>query len=235
MPAPSQNTITRDIYTVDYDQQLPGGVPFMTRMTIIRLESGGLWLHSPVPINDALARAVETLGRVQYLVAPNLFHHFYMPAAMERWPEAELWVPAGMAEKVPELAAGKLLAAADADGGEAPAWAAEIDSLAVTGAEKINERIFLHRETGTLVVTDLLFNWGRARGFWQRIIFAIMGVNNGLRQSRAWRMVASDRAAAADSLKPLADWPVRRLIPCHGTVIDSIDAATVVRAINRFG
>jgi hypothetical protein len=38
-------------------------------------------LYSPVPIDDALAAEFEAVGRVELVVAPNFFHHLYVPVA----------------------------------------------------------------------------------------------------------------------------------------------------------
>ena len=48
--------------------------PFPTRMTLIRLPDGGLWIHSPTSLTDALAGQVLQAGPVQFLIAPNTLH-----------------------------------------------------------------------------------------------------------------------------------------------------------------
>ncbi|MFX7674953.1 DUF4336 domain-containing protein, partial [Acinetobacter baumannii] len=39
-------------------------IPFPTRMTVVRLPDGGLWIHSPVAPDEALFEAIERLGSV---------------------------------------------------------------------------------------------------------------------------------------------------------------------------
>ncbi|MCA9697239.1 MAG: DUF4336 domain-containing protein, partial [Myxococcales bacterium] len=47
------------------------GIPFATRMTVVRLRDGGLWLHSPVAARDELVAAVEANGvPVTYVLFP---------------------------------------------------------------------------------------------------------------------------------------------------------------------
>ena len=48
------------------------GLHLGSRTTVIRLSSGELVIHSPSQIDEATWRAVEGLGRVSALVAPNL-------------------------------------------------------------------------------------------------------------------------------------------------------------------
>ncbi len=55
-------------------------LPFTTRMTIVRLADGGLWVHSPIELGADLAAAVDALGPVRHLVAPNRIHYWWLPA-----------------------------------------------------------------------------------------------------------------------------------------------------------
>ena len=48
---------------------------FPTRMTVVRLPSGDLWLHSPIAWSERLARSIANLGPVRRLIAPNAFHY----------------------------------------------------------------------------------------------------------------------------------------------------------------
>lgn len=51
------------------------GAPFPTRMTIVRLSSGKLFVHSPTAYSPALAERVAELGPVAHLVSPNWILH----------------------------------------------------------------------------------------------------------------------------------------------------------------
>ena len=54
-------------------------LPFPTRMTLIRLPDGGLWVHSPTSLTDMLAEEVLKLGPVRGLIAPNTLHYWWIP------------------------------------------------------------------------------------------------------------------------------------------------------------
>jgi hypothetical protein len=53
-----------------------GGVklplPFTTRMTVVRLSNGDLFLHSPIKFDGRLANELLGLGAFHHLVSPNL-------------------------------------------------------------------------------------------------------------------------------------------------------------------
>ena len=61
-------------WTLDGDRLRLMGIPFSTRMSIVRLKSGGLWLHSPVAVTAERCAAVDSRGPVEFIVAPNKIH-----------------------------------------------------------------------------------------------------------------------------------------------------------------
>ncbi len=48
-------------------------LPFTTRMTVVRLLNGDLFLHSPIKFDAALAEQLQELGQVRHLVSPISF------------------------------------------------------------------------------------------------------------------------------------------------------------------
>src|SRR5262249_27677276 len=51
------------------------GLRFTSTMTVLRLSDGGLLVHSPVALTPERRRAVDSLGPVRHLYAPNVYHH----------------------------------------------------------------------------------------------------------------------------------------------------------------
>ena len=96
-----------------------------TRMTVIRLADGGLFLHSPVPADAATRAAVDALGPVRCVVAPN-----YVRPSLRAALEAAL--PPGAAARRPgaRRRSGRDLAF-DAILGETPhpSYAASLDHV----------------------------------------------------------------------------------------------------------
>lgn len=215
-----------DLWTVSQRQALGGGLQMGARMTVIRLPDGGLWLHSPTPIEDAVAAAIDALGPVRHLVAPNRLHHLYLGDAQRRWPAATTWGAPGLADKRPDLRFDERL------GGPAPAsWGGAIEAVTIDGAPGMSETVFVHRPSGTLIVGDLLFSFRRAANLRTRLVLWMMGVLGGVRQSRAWWLLTRDRAAAAASAARLLALPFDRVIPCHGEVIDRGGHAAAAAAL----
>src|SRR3712207_6901152 len=68
---------------------LPFGLEASTRMSVVRLsgEGGALWLHSPVALDRRLREDLEGLGRVRFVVCPNLGHHMFAGEYVAAYPD----------------------------------------------------------------------------------------------------------------------------------------------------
>ena len=53
-------------------------LPFTTRMTVVKLKNGDLFLHSPIAFDAALAKSLRSLGTVRHLVSPDQFHYAHI-------------------------------------------------------------------------------------------------------------------------------------------------------------
>ena len=123
------NKIDADIWTVDGSIVSLYGLPFSTRMTVVRLASGDLWIHSPIRISDRLIKEVGALGRVKHLIAPNKLHHLFMPEWMKAFPEALSYSSPGLEKKRPDIAFSRRL-------GPNPelAWTTDIEQTIFRGS-----------------------------------------------------------------------------------------------------
>jgi hypothetical protein len=218
--------VDRDLWTIASEVRMPGGVPMPVRSTVVRLPDGGVWIHAPVHLDDATATAIDALGPVRYLVAPNALHHLFLGDAARRWPSAEVWVARGVVAKQPGLGAHRTL-------DEPAPWADVLDQVHLAGAPSIDETVFLHRPTRTLIVTDLLFHVVDSPSRLTPWMLRLTGTWGKLAVSRLWSLARRDRAALADAVDQVLAWPVARLIPAHGSIVDSNAPTRVAEALHR--
>jgi hypothetical protein len=201
--------ICDDLWELTDELRQPGGVRFPVRMTVVRLAGRALALISPVPIDDAAAAALAALGEVAHVVAPNRLHTKWFAATCARYPAARGW----RAE----------------DLGETSPWP-ELEVVRVAGAPKIDETLFFHRASGSLICADLVFHVTAPANLRTRLVLRMVGAGGGrLAASRAWRFLIKDRAAAHASLARALAWPIRRVIVAHGAIVEE-DAAARLRA-----
>lgn len=217
--------LAEGLWGSEHDHFMNGVVHFRGRMTVVRLGSGGLVLHSVVPINDALAAELAALGPVEHIVAPNLLHHSYLAPAIERYPNATVWGVRGLAEKRADVRFGKTL------GEDEPPWEAEFTPLEIRGIPWANETVFFHEATNTVVVTDLVFNIHEVRGWVTPWVLRMAGAYRRFAQSRLLRRAIKDAQAASDSVERMLQWPIERVVMAHGHVVDRDARAQLAAAL----
>jgi hypothetical protein len=224
--------IDRNIWTAAGPTVSFLGFPYPTRMAVVRLTGGDLWIWSPIALTEELVGAVEQLGRVAHLVAPNKLHHLYLGDWKRRWPEARLYAPPGLAKRRTDLRF-------DAELGDSPdmAWAGEIDQVIFHGSFAMEEVVFFHRPSSTVLFTDLIqrFDPETLKG-WRRIFMILDGlVGPEGSTPREWRLSFWNRRAARRALRKVVSWNPNRLIIAHGecTAHDALNV--VARSLRWLG
>lgn len=209
-----------------YDQPLRFyGIEVGTRMTIVRLADGALWLHSPVRPTPELRAATDALGPVRWLVAPNRWHHLYVGDWQAAYPAAQVYGARGLGKKRKDLTLAGIL-----DDTAPAGWAGQIDQIAKQGAPAMGETVFLHRATRTLIVSDTAHNFEAGTPVGTRAFFTLLGGWRGFRTTMLDRMVTKDRAGARASLERMLAWDFDRVVVCHGAVLESAGKAALARA-----
>lgn len=201
------------------------GMAMTARMTVVQLADGGLWLHSPILIDDALRGALDAIGPVQYIVAPNKAHHLFVNKCLALYPAARLFGAPGLEQKRPGLPMVALLGSAP------PAWAGQIEQVFMAGIPLLNETVFFHTASGTAIFTDVCQMWTGPLG-WKETLFArLTGVRNTLTVPRTIRLLIKDKAAARASALAILAWPVQRVVVAHNSVVEGGAHAAMKRAL----
>ena len=73
------------------------GFAYSTRMAVIQLSNGGLFVWSPIALSAALKGEVDALGAVQSLVSPNKLHHLFLGEWKSAYPHGPDARPSGSA------------------------------------------------------------------------------------------------------------------------------------------
>jgi hypothetical protein len=187
-----------------------------TRMTVIRLADGGLWLHSPVRLDAATRQALDALGPVRCVVAPSKVHHFFVKDYPPVYPDARIYAAPGLPEKRKNLTFHEVLSD-DAP----PPWRGQLEQHVFRGARFINEVVFFHPATRTLLLTDLAFNVPADKTAGARLFYRLVGAAGRFGPHRALRLGIRDRRAARTSAERILQWDFDRVIVTHGEVLES--------------
>lgn len=188
------------------------GVPYPTRMIVVRLSNGSLWIDSPVTATRAQASQLEQLGPVAHLVSPTPLHDWRLTQWSEFFPQAQAW---------------KARTVRDAT---LTAWKSDIDQLPFLGSRVLAEIEFFHRRSRTLVMGDFVQNFQPERGRPVRnALLRLGGILQGgtprdLRLSFAGKRY---RRMGQESLRQMLSWDFDKVVPAHGDCVE-IDAKSFV-------
>ena len=200
------------------------GFSYPTRMAVIRLSNGLLFVWSPIALSEQLKREVDALGPVRYLVSPNLLHHLFLGEWASAYPEARLYASPGLRGRRKDLVF-------DADLGDAPEpeWAADIDQVVLRGSFVMTEVVFFHRASRTAIFADLIENlprdWFKGWRAFAARLDGIVAPNPGA--PREWRLSFINRRGARAALERILAWPIERVLIAHGESAATNGAAFV--------
>jgi hypothetical protein len=207
------------------------GIPFSTRMTLARLGDGSVWVHSPVDPTDDLCQEVDALGPVAHIVAPNKIHSLASPVWKRRYPSARLWVSPGLCQRHPSFLADEVMSET-----RVTAWSAEIHHHVFRGSSFLDEVVFLHSESKTLILTDLIQRHDpREESWFWRVVkkaAGVLGEQGGT--ARDLRFTFSDRAAARESVSIVLGWDFEQVVLSHGLCITRDAKGVVKRAFQSW-
>lgn len=189
------------------------GLHLGTRMTVVRLTSGELLVHSPVAVTPELRKEIDALGVVRYVVAPNLFHHVYAGEFASAYPEADLYAPRALRKKRPDLKIHGNL--------EDPLpFASDLEPRFIAGC-MLQETVFLHRATRTLVTVDLCENFTTSPDLFTRLYLKASGIHGRVGWGKPLRLMYRDRRRARASIDALLEDDFDRLVISHGALIET--------------
>ena len=157
------------------------------RMTVIKMQSDELVVHSPVGLDPPLIEALEKLGTVAHVISPNYEHVKYASQWAKQYPNAKMWGCPGLSDREPEtrwtgevpfgarppgFAGMNCIDTNNIPGNNEEMWdwdelqPLHIDTEAnpFTRQPFFNEVVYYHAPSKTLMTTDLYWNYPRGDG-----------------------------------------------------------------------
>lgn len=214
MPLSSLSPVTENVWFLPRPLRF-FGVETGTKMTVVRLENGDLFVHSPVALDDELRASIDALGPVRALVAPSLFHHLYIGEWMKAYPKATVSCCPGLEKKRRDLTWTRVL------GDEAPEeWEGDLEQVFFGARAMENEVIFFHGKSKTIVSSDFMFNLSNHPSGLTRFVAFLLG-NRNPGATLLERVMIRDRISARAQVGRVVSWGAERIILAHGDNIES--------------
>ncbi|HZW15070.1 MAG TPA: DUF4336 domain-containing protein [Brevundimonas sp.] len=188
-------------------------MPFPTRMTVVRLAGGDLFIHSPTALTPALRAEVVALGRPRWIIGPNRIHYWWTADWKRSFETAEVW----LAPRVAEQAGDRLdFDHRPLERSRGYPWDDEILTLPIEGGF-MTEVEFLHQPSRTLILTDLIENFERDRlGPMMRALTWLGGVLSPDGQMPRDMRRTFPKRRLREAVDTMIGWNPERVILAHG-------------------
>ena len=221
-----------NVYTLFYPIRY-AGCKFNSRMTVIRLSiTGDLLIHSPCEIDDKMKSEIEKLGtNVAYIVAPGNYHHLHVPSCQKAFPNAKTYICPGVEEKCTNLKYDEVL-----EDHKPPSntYENDLDQIVLKGNRIINEVVYYHKSTKTLILVDSIENIGDTtpdtnwllRFYWKYVMF----MWNKPKPAPEYQMGWKNKLDAKKCMEDILKWDFQKVILAHGDNIETNAQETVQKA-----
>ncbi|HZN55562.1 MAG TPA: hypothetical protein VFB67_09595 [Candidatus Polarisedimenticolaceae bacterium] len=190
---------------------------FERKMTVFRLASGEVAVHSAIAMDEPGMAALEAIGRPSWVLVPNILHASDAGWYAARYPSARILVPAAVRAKlfdrIPRI-----------DGSLDEDWPDSLQgelSIVPLHGTTIGEVAFVHAPSRTLVLTDAVFHYaGRDLPFLSRLLMRANSAYGRFGPSRIFlSFVVNDRKALLASIDALLTHDFDRVIMSHGRML----------------
>jgi hypothetical protein len=202
---------------------------FPTRMSVVRLSDGALFVHSPTALTKGLLAEIGAIGDVRWIVGPNRIHYWWIPDWHAAFPEADVF----LAPRIREQAKGRIdFACRDLDATQGYPWDAEIATLPIAG-QFMTEVEFFHRQSRTLILTDLIENFEarKLRPMMRLLTWLGGALDPHGSMPRDMRLAFSrEKPAFRRAVETMIAWNPERIILAHGRWYPENGAAELRRA-----
>lgn len=224
--------IADDLWTVDSAPINALGLKLPVRMTIVRLQSGDVVLHSPTRHTRPLAEAIEHLGPVRHLIAPSFAHWTFVEAWQHAVPQATTWAVAGLRDRRQVRKSGLRIDRVLGESEPEP-WAKEVEQGIIEGGGGFSEAWFFHRASRTLLLTDLIDNMDPAKlPPLTRVAMKLARATSGTTPYHVRAALLFKREQNRDALRGLVRLDPERVVFAHGEWFERDGGRRLRKALN---
>lgn len=223
------HSFAKNLFIVDGPSVRDMGFVFTTRMAVVKLSDGSLWVSSPVSVPFDTLKRITELGPVRYLLAGTPRHVWRLAAWHALFPEAQLWAP----RPTPFTLRKGHLPFTGILGDEPPrAWKDDFDQLAFQGNPLIEEVLFFHKQSRAVILDDFIQSHPMSED--NRFRNALLKLE-GVASPRGGvpldiRLSFTNRNLARQSLQKLLSWDFDKLVIAHGACVGKDAKPFVERA-----
>ena len=189
------------------------GADLRRNVTLIRLHSGKVVIHSTAAFTPDDVAAIRALGEPGWLLDGILRHDTFAKEGRAAFPAIPYLAPEGFSEVVGFSTTPIVPAPVE--------WDGELLALEIQGAPEARDTALLHVPSRTLILTELVFNFGGDEPIWTELLLRVaVGGQHQPGMSRPVKAGVKDVAAFQSSLATIMEWDFDRVVVGHGDVIE---------------
>lgn len=228
MPKPAElMPLAENLWLLAYPLKMLG-VDLRRNVTLIRLHSGKMVIHSTAPFLPEDLAIIRSLGEPGWVLDGILRHDTFAMEGRKAFPGIPYLAPEGFSKLVGFPTQPIVPAPSE--------WAGELLVHEIQGAPAARDIAMFHVPSRTLILTELVFNFGGGQPLWTELLLrAAVGCQHHPGMSRPVKAGVRDKAAFVKSLAAILDWDFDRVIVGHGDVIDSDGKAQLRSALAAAG
>ena len=235
-PLNTLKSVAEGLWIIDGSPLGSSGFPLPTRSVAVRLNSGELWVHSPVAYEDALHRELDQIGPVGHFFIPHRFNRNVVDDWRTSFPNALFWSEARTSEKFANEGADagfENILNPDANRRQ---WDGQMHQLAIRNGRGHIGMAFFHVESRSLILSDLIMAIETAKIPVKYRPWAwICGIDDSDgRMPPSLRWSIRDKNAFSEDIETLISWRPRRVIISHGRWYGENGRGELERAFRRY-
>src|SRR5437867_1948908 len=222
----STQQIAKDVLLMSFPWRA-FGIDFKRNVTLLRLSDGRLLIHSTATFTANDVDEIRRFGEPAWLVEATLMHDTFAKKGRAAFQGLPYLAPKGF-RNATDITTYPL-------DPPPPDWEGEIDVLKIEG-NKMNEHLFFHRRSRTLVVADLFFSFPKDTHGWARFFVRhimrlpqLFGISVFFR-----RLMIVDRQAFVRSMQTMLEWNSNHLIVGHWKPIETEAKRVVEEAVAEY-
>jgi Domain of unknown function (DUF4336) len=213
------------------------GLEVGTRMTVIRLSHGEIIIISPLDVDEITTQQINELGNVTTIIAPNCYHYLFLAKFKSIYPSAKIWAAPGLDAKIPALTIDRILNERGTIGNldEIEYFLfAGFQTIGIGGSGILNEIVFWHRESQSLILTDTAFHFDASFPWQTRLVAKIIGGDRALEPTILEKIASRDKEQVKRSIQQVLCWNFHRVIMAHGSIIERDGKRQLAVGYERF-
>jgi hypothetical protein len=198
------------------------GLSVGTRMTVVRLANGELAVISPIQTSDAMVSQLNQLGTVTHIIAPNLYHYLFAAHFKSIYQQATFWAVPGLELKQPDLSIDRIIKANPDSmwNGLEFRFFDGFRVLGLNGFDSLNECVFFHSASRTLILTDIAFHFDESFPLLTQFATRVLGGYKRLSPSLLEQIATTDKESVRKSVEGVLNWNFERVIVAHGSIVE---------------